>query len=289
MPNLQLPSPLKPFNVSEWERKGVEVWIKRDDLIHPDIPGNKWRKLKYHLRDFEQSGKKVMASFGGAFSNHLAALAAVCQYLGIPSVGFIRGELMENSPLYHTLKRFGMEVINLSRKDFLRRDEQAFQEEWEKNLGNSLYFVAQGGEGFLGVKGCCEIVEEIDIPFDYIICPCGTGTTLSGLAMMMNGSQKAIGISALKGPDLLTERISKYATSSAFELITGYHFGGFGKKTRELTDFITLIQEETGVHLDYVYTGKMMWAVNDLIVNRYFKSGDRIILLHTGGVVNAPV
>lgn len=289
IPNLNLPSPLIPFIVSEWEQRGVEVWIKRDDLIHPDIPGNKWRKLKHHLPDFLQSGKTVIASFGGAYSNHLAALAAVCHYLSIPSIGFIRGELTEQSPLYHTLKRFGMEVIHLSREDFLKRDDLAFQEAWEIKLGKSIYFVSSGGEGALGVKGCCEMVEEIDIPFDYIVCPCGTGTTLTGLAMMMRDVQKAIGISALKGPDLLTENISKYAPSSAFEVITGYHFGGFGKKTSELTDFIASIQEETGVLLDYVYTGKMVWAVNDLIMKGYFNKGDRIVLLHTGGVANASV
>lgn len=287
--DIQLPSPLMPFVIKEWERSRIEVWIKRDDRIHPDIPGNKWRKLKHHLPEFLQSGKAVMASFGGAYSNHLAALAAVCHRLMIPSIGFIRGELTEQSPLYHTMNRFGMKVVNLSREDFLKRDEQTFQKEWEEKLDKSIYFLASGGEGALGVKGCCEIVEEIDIPFDYIVCPCGTGTTLTGLAMMMRDVQKAIGISALKGPDLLSDHVSHHAPSSAFEVVTGYHFGGFGKKTVELMDFIGQIQNESGVLLDYVYTGKMMWAVNDLINKGFFKSGDRIILLHTGGVTNAPV
>jgi 1-aminocyclopropane-1-carboxylate deaminase len=289
LPELQLPSPLVHFPVKAWESAGVKVWMKRDDLIHPDIPGNKWRKLKYHLPDFFQSGKSVIASFGGAYSNHLAALAAVCHYLNIRSIGFIRGELTEQSPLYHTLQRFGMRVIHLSRGEFSRWEDPDFRVEWESKFNEPVYFIASGGEGDAGVSGCREIIQEIDMAFDYIVCPCGTGTTLAGIASMMKSNQKAIGISALKGQDLLTEKVSGYAPMSAFEVITGYHFGGFGKKTDQLTDFILQIQQETRILLDYVYTGKMIWAVNDLIINGYFKSGDKIILLHTGGVTNAAV
>lgn len=287
--SLLLPSPLQRLALPEWAFKQVNVYIKRDDLIHPDIPGNKWRKLKYHLEAFQQSGKKAILSFGGPYSNHLTATAAACYYLNIPSYGIIRGEMDENNPAIRTARKFNMQLMTVSRSDFNKREDAAFQQYLMTRLGIDAYVIASGGEGELGVKGCREILEEIDIPFDVIVTPCGTGTTLSGLASGLQIEQKAIGISALKGEDTLSSKIAQQAPHADVEIMTGYHFGGFGRTTQELLNFIRKAQKDTGIAFDYVYTGKALWALNDLILKGYFPPGTTIIFLHTGGIQNARV
>lgn len=288
-PELKIPSPLHRFHLDGWTRHGVQVWVKRDDLIHPEIPGNKWRKLKHHLETFRTSGLSSIASFGGPYSNHLSALAAACFYMGIPSVGLVRGEITDDTPLFKTAQRFGMRIITLSRKDFDKRDDPSFQQKLAETLGFQPFFIPSGGEGMEGVLGCREIVSEIDCSFDFIVCPCGTGTTLAGLAAEMKDGQCAIGISVLKGRDTLSDKVKAYASPGHFKIVEGYHFGGFGKRTEELLAFIRKVQSDTDVPLDHVYTGKMVWAVDDLIRKGWFPEGSRIILLHTGGVSNAPV
>lgn len=286
---LLLPSPLQTFALPDWECKHVNVFIKRDDFIHPDIPGNKWRKLKYHLQEYFQSGKKAILSFGGPYSNHLTATAAACHYLNIPSYGIVRGEIDANNPAMKSAMRFDMQLKAISRSDFNLREQTDFQQKLMFQLGIDAYVIASGGEGEMGVKGCKEIVEEFNIPFDYIVTPCGTGTTLSGLAVCLQKGQKAIGISALKGKDTLSSKVALHAHPTAFKVMTDYHFGGFGKTTTELLDFIRKAQKFTGIDFDYVYTGKALWALNDLILNNYFHPGTSIIFLHTGGVQNARV
>jgi 1-aminocyclopropane-1-carboxylate deaminase len=287
--SLLLPSPLLRLALPEWASRRVNVNIKRDDLIHPDIPGNKWRKLKYHLQAFQKSGKKSILSFGGPYSNHLTATAAACHYLNIPSYGIVRGEIDENNPAIRTARKFNMHLMAVSRSDFNQRESAEFQQHLMSRLGIDAYVIASGGEGEWGIKGCREIVEEINITFDYIITPCGTGTTLSGLATGLQKGQKAIGISALKGEDNLSSKVAIQAPLANVEIMTDYHFGGFGKTTHELLGFIRNAQKLTGMDFDYVYTGKTLWALNDLIFKGYFPPETTIIFLHTGGIQNARV
>jgi 1-aminocyclopropane-1-carboxylate deaminase/D-cysteine desulfhydrase-like pyridoxal-dependent ACC family enzyme len=291
---LQLPSPLQKIQNSFTEKHNVQLWIKRDDLIHPEIPGNKWRKLKYNLEEARKQNKNTILTFGGAYSNHITATAAAGKYLGFKTIGIIRGE--ENVPLNKSLQfasSCGMELIYLDREIYRKKnyDLQNFISDL-----NDVYILPEGGANELGMKGCSEIVNEIEIDFDFICCACGTGTTLAGIASSLKSHQKSLGIAVLKHENLETEihnqfniQHSKFSIQYSVFSIQHYPFNGYAKTTPELIQFIKDFYKENNILLDYVYTGKMMYGVYDLIEKKYFPENSKIIAIHTGGVTNANV
>ncbi len=268
----------------------VNLFIKRDDLIHPEIPGNKWRKLKYNIAQAQLENKTTLLTFGGAYSNHITATAAAGKNLGFKTIGIIRGE--EYQPLNKSLqfaKDCGMKLVYLDRENYKLKNSDALLTTQDSRLLSEAYIIPEGGANELAVKGCAEIVDEIDIDFDYICCACGTGTTIAGMATNLKPHQKAIGFAVLKHPNLVNEINERFLTHNSKLIIQNYPFGGYAKTTPELIQFIKDFYKEHQILLDYVYTGKLMYGIFDLISKNYFPENTTIIAVHTGGVTNANV
>jgi 1-aminocyclopropane-1-carboxylate deaminase len=262
----------------------IDVFIKREDTIHPYISGNKYRKLKYNVLEAQQLNHRTLLTFGGAFSNHITAVASVGQLFGFKTIGVIRGEeLIEisNSTLDFA-KTCGMQLHFISREAYQKKNDAGFLEALSQKFGN-FYMLPEGGTNTLAVKGCEEILTESDAQFDYICCAVGTGGTISGLINSSSPHQKVLGFPALKG-DFLREEISKFASKPHWELMTDYHFGGYAKISSELISFINRFKDDYLVPLDPVYTGKLMYGVFDLIYKGYFPKGSKVLVIHTGGL-----
>jgi 1-aminocyclopropane-1-carboxylate deaminase len=264
----------------------VTLSIKREDLLHPFVSGNKFRKLKYNIIEAQKNKSNPLITFGGAFSNHIAATAFASYEAGIASIGIIRGEELEHkiseNPTLQFAQKYGMKLVFVSRETYQNKTATAFTKALQEKYGDH-YLLPEGGTNALAVKGCQEILTKNDVIFDYICCAVGTGGTISGIINAALNHQKILGFPALKG-DFLKEYISRYAKSGNWDLITNYHFGGYGKVTPELIDFINTFYKQTKIPLDPIYTGKMVFGVMDLINNNYFPKDSKILLIHTGGL-----
>ena len=267
-------------------KSSVSLYIKREDLIHPIISGNKYRKLKYNIAFAETLNQDTLLTFGGAFSNHIAAVAEAGRVYGLKTIGVIRGEELHDkvldSPTLKFAQSCGMQFKFISREAFRLKSTQSFYEKIKKEFGD-FYLIPEGGTNDLAVKGCEEILTETDHNFNYICASVGTGGTLSGLINNSNTAQKVLGFSALKG-DFLKEDISKFAKQDNWQLMTAYHFGGYAKINAELVTFINSFKKQNNIALDPVYTGKMMFGIYDLIKRDYFEPNSEILVIHTGGL-----
>lgn len=269
---------------------GVRLLIAREDLNHPLVSGNKLRKLKYNLQEAKKAGHQKLLTLGGAYSNHIHATAAAAKMMDFEAVGVIRGE--EHLPLNPTLQfaqKSGMQLEYLDREMYRQRDQPEFLEMLQEKFGD-FYFIPEGGSNHLAVKGCQEIIGHIRSPFDYIITASGTGGTLAGLISGLSKNQKAIGVSVLKDGSFLYEAVDnllddfKSASGIDWEIATEYHFNGYAKYTDRLIRFINNFKAIHKVPLDPIYTGKMMYAVWEMIKNGKFERGSTIVALHTGGL-----
>ena len=268
------------------EEKGVTLYLKREDEIHPFVSGNKYRKLKYNLIEAENKGAKTLLTFGGAFSNHIAAVASAGNKFGFKTIGIIRGEELkdkvnDNATLSFA-KQCGMRFKFVSREAYREKTSEVFIHNLKAELGD-FYLIPEGGTNHLAIKGCEEILNKEDSGFDYICVSVGTGGTISGLINCLKPSQQVFGFPALKG-DFLQQDISKFVTHTNWELITNYHFGGYAKINTDLISFINEFKRTHGIPLDPIYTGKMMFGIFDLIDKGFFKKGSKILAIHTGGL-----
>ena len=260
--------------------------MKREDLIHPFVSGNKFRKLKYNLLQAKTENQSTLLTFGGAYSNHIAAVAYAGKENGFQTIGIIRGdELADKIASNPTLKfaqECGMQFEFVSREDYRLKTDAAFLAQLENKFG-SFYLIPEGGTNALAIKGCEEILTQEDGIFDYVACAIGTGGTISGIINSALPHQKILGFPALKG-DFLQDEIRNFVQNENWELITDYHFGGYGKVNTDLVDFINRFLEKTKITLDPVYTGKMVFGIVDLIEKNYFPENATILLIHTGGI-----
>tara|TARA_B110000902_G_scaffold171924_1_gene195692 strand:- start:1903 stop:2808 length:906 start_codon:yes stop_codon:yes gene_type:complete len=282
--NLPLIPALQELSDSLLLQKKIRVFILREDLIHPHISGNKWRKLYYNIQAAKRLAVKKIITFGGAYSNHIAATAAAGQEFGFKTLGFIRGE--EQLPLNSTLsyaKGCGMELRYLSRSDYRLKEKSEFLQSLLDNE-KDYYLIPEGGTNELAVKGCEEILINLSIDFDYVCCACGTGGTISGIINSLKSHQRAIGFPALKGAGFLKEDIGKYVCNSQWELNLDYHFGGYAKVKPELINFMNSFKTKHQIPLDPIYTGKMLFGLWNLIEKDYFRAGCTIVAVHTGGL-----
>ncbi len=263
----------------------IQLTIKREDLLHPHISGNKFRKLKYNVLQAKKEGKEALLTFGGAFSNHIAATAAAGKEYGFKTIGVIRGEELFDKIVDNPTLSFavvcGMELTFVSRETYSHKSEPDFIEGLKLQFGD-FYLVPEGGTNALAVKGCEEILTAEDEKFTHICCAVGTGGTISGLINSALPHHKILGFPALKAD--LSAEISKFAQHGNWELVTEYHFGGYAKVNEELITFINDFYVKTGIPLDPVYTGKMVFGVMDRINNNEFPAGANILLIHTGGL-----
>lgn len=280
-----LKSPLQRIITRQTEDSGIELFIKRDDLLHPGISGNKWRKLKYNLIELKASGKEGIVTLGGAFSNHLHAVAVAGKVFGISTIGIVRGE--KPAQLSKTLLaclESGMKLHFVSRGSY---KEKGGSEEVQALISKypSFLFIPEGGENEAAKKGCAEIINELDFTPDYVCVPCGTGTTLAGLVQSNQQKTKFLGFPVLKGAEnTIIENIETSSRVNVYQLISDYHFGGYAKHTTELLDFIRSFEKETGIILEQVYTGKMLFGIMDLISKGFFPKRSKIVTIHTGGL-----
>jgi 1-aminocyclopropane-1-carboxylate deaminase len=281
------PSPLQLINDPILSKFNVKLYIKRDDLIHSDITGNKWRKLKYNLVEARRQNFDTLLTFGGAYSNHIAATAVAGKTFGFKTIGLIRGQELKPTSnrtlLYATLN--GMDLIFLQRLDYGYKDR--LTREYKKDH----YVLPEGGTNELAIKGVVEMVDEIyaEMTPDYICCAVGTGGTLAGIVNGLRGNTKAMGVLVLKDDirDLITKAVTKLIPENTeFELIKNdYHFGNYGKTTPELIDFIKAFEKRNpDIQLEQVYTGKMMYGIYDMIQKGKFPENSTVVVVHTGGL-----
>lgn len=268
------------------KEKGIRLCLKREDTIHPFISGNKYRKLKYNLIEAKNQDKSTLLTFGGAFSNHIAATAFAGFEQGIPTIGVIRGEELtdkwQSNPTLKLAYEHGMQFHFVSRSEYRLKNEPSFLQNLKARHGD-FYLLPEGGTNTLAVKGCVEILTESDAQFDYICSAVGTGGTMAGLINASRAHQTVLGFPALKG-DFLTHEIQKYSHNGQWRLIMDYHFGGYAKLNAELVEFINLFKQKTGIPLDPIYTGKMLFGIFDLIKQDFFTPGTQILAIHTGGL-----
>ena len=280
------PSILTKIDDPLLDRYAIELWMKRDDLLHPIISGNKWRKLKYSLDHALSSGADMLISMGGSYSNHLHALAYAGKALGLKTTGFIRGEQPELlTPTLRDMQNWGMELKFVSRSDYrLLRQYQGCHD--LPGLKPRQFWLPEGGAQALALKGVAELVNEIDVEYDILCISCGTGATLAGIIDAAPEQVSVIGFAALKNAGFLQNDVESLLPRPCtnWQINHNYHFSGFAKTSAELLAFIADFEYKTGIPLEPVYTGKMIYALYDLIAKHTFKPGQRIIAVHTGGL-----
>jgi 1-aminocyclopropane-1-carboxylate deaminase len=266
--------------------KGISLFFKREDLIHPFVSGNKFRKLKYNLLQAKIENQSVLLTFGGAFSNHIAAVAFAGAAQGFKTIGIIRGEELKSkiaeNPTLQFAQDCGMQLEFVTREGYRQKNEVAFLENLKNKFGN-FYLIPEGGTNNLAIKGCEEILTIEDTNFDFICCAVGTGGTISGIINSSKQHQKVLGFPSLKG-DFLQNEIRIFAKNENWKIVSDYHFGGYGKVTSQLIDFINDFYTKTKIPLDPIYTSKMVFGVMDLIEKNYFPENSKILLIHTGGI-----
>lgn len=264
----------------------ISLFLKREDLLHPEISGNKFRKLKYNLLEAQSESFAGILTFGGAFSNHIAAVAFAGKKYGFDTIGVIRGEEVEGkiseNPTLLAAQQNGMKFVFVSRESFREKSNIEFINALKKAY-EGFYILPEGGTNALAIKGCEEILTHQDSGFTHICCAVGTGGTLSGLINKALPHQKVLGFPALKG-SFLSDDIRSFVKNTNWDLISEYHFGGYGKITEELIRFLNRFYYETEIPLDPIYTGKMMFGIYDLIEKGYFPEGSKILAIHTGGL-----
>lgn len=273
----------------------------RLDLIDPEISGNKWFKLKYNLEQARLQGINTILTFGGAFSNHIAATAATCKRFGLQSVGVIRGEESTNPTLIEA-KKNGMKLHFVSREQYTRKEEVDFQAQLQMRFGDCL-IIPEGGSNSEGMKGCMEILPP-NLDYDYIFCACGTGATYSGLFRAKASKSKLIGISVLKGENKMPQEVERllhsFGTGTAVKIygnevlqkeiiqedciLNSYAFKGYARYEAQLVDLKKEFESIYKIPLDYVYTNKLMFGVFDLVKQKKLPSGSKLLIIHSGGL-----
>jgi 1-aminocyclopropane-1-carboxylate deaminase len=264
----------------------IQLFIKREDTIHPTISGNKYRKLHYNLQEAKTQNKTTLLTFGGAFSNHIVAVSAAGLAYGFKTIGIIRGEELSDkinlNPSLQLAQQNGMQFQFVTREAYRNKEDLDFIQNLKDEFGD-FYLLPEGGTNDLAIKGCEEILSNQDTNFTHICCSVGTGGTIAGIINSAKENQTVIGFSSLKG-SFLKEDISNFAQNNNWILNADYHFGGYGKINDQLVRFINEFKAQHNIPLDPIYTGKMVFGVLDLIKNNYFPANSKILMIHTGGL-----
>lgn len=287
LPSQYIPS--TPLQHPLLDQLKVEMGVMRLDQVHPAVSGNKFFKLKYNLAEALKQNHKQVLTFGGAYSNHIYATAAAAKLEGLQSIGIIRGELLDSqNPTLRYAKEAGMILKSISRELYRNKINPEFLDQLRQELGE-FYLIPEGGTNALAIKGTSEILSSNQSDFSHLATPIGTGGTFAGLVNSLLPHQELLGISALKGEAIHEEmkqllHVHRIQSQGSVSLMTQYHHGGYAKWSSELIEFIHWFWESFGILLDPIYTGKMAFAVWDLLQKKYFKPGSRVLLIHTGGL-----
>jgi len=287
---LNLPSPVQQLSSRLLEEKQIKLFVKRDDLIHPHLSGNKWRKLKYNLLEARKKNKNTLLTFGGAYSNHIHATAAAGKLFGFNTIGIIRGELHE--PLNPTLsfaKEQGMHIEYMDRQTYRTKNNPELLNILKEKFGD-FYSIPEGGSNQLALPGVAEVIAELNgqlvTKYDYVCTACGSGGTLAGL-ISAAAQQKMLGFAVLKGADFLNEDVKNLLppeSNNNWQIMLDYHFGGYAKKSQELMLFCQEFEDVFEIPVEPIYTGKMFYGLCDLVKKDYFPKGSTIAAIHTGGL-----
>lgn len=273
---------------------GVQLKVLRLDSYYPEMSGNKLFKLKYNILHALEQGCQQIVSFGGAYSNHIHALAMAGKIFGIKTIGIIRGERTE--PLNSTLRdaeAAGMELHFVSREQYRLRHEPTYLQQIMQTYAPCI-LIPEGGSNNLGMKGCGEIIDHIHhhigFDYDYLALACGTGATMAGMLAVMPGGKRVVGFSVLKAADFLETEVSRFLEElevkpeCQWQIEQDYHCGGYARVNRELVDFVSDFQCRYDMALDHVYTGKCFLGLFDLIRGKTIPEGSKIVAIHTGGL-----
>ncbi|MEZ4720570.1 MAG: pyridoxal-phosphate dependent enzyme [Flavobacteriales bacterium] len=281
------------IHLPELESTGVSLFIKRDDLIDGQVSGNKLYKLRLNIEQAKREGKDTILTFGGAYSNHIAATAKYCKEQGLNSIGIIRGERAEKlNPTLRLAEQNGMQLEFINRSNYrLKSDPEHLRQ--VSSRFNEPYVIPEGGANLLGIEGSKDILNDNCAQYDFIVSAMGTGTTFAGLVRGAKPNQKVIGIPIHKHEELIRDIINVDPTfeeisNERFKVLGGYHFGGYAKWTNELLAFIRAFHRNTSIKLDPIYTGKAMFACIDLIKTGHFSKGSKMLFIHTGGLQAIP-
>lgn len=282
-------SPSAEVRDERFASRGVRLWVKRDDLIHPRLPGNKFRKLKYNLAGARAAGERTLLTFGGAYSNHLRATAAAGALFGFATIGVVRGDELASRPRNASLafaEAQGMRLVFVDRGTYRRRGEPAFIAELRAAYGDFL-LIPEGGSNAEAVRGCAELPAELDVPYDLVAVACGTGGTLAGIAAGLPEGRQALGFAVLKGDFLAGEvarlqRLAYGETRGDWRVETAYHCGGYARATPELRAFTADFEHRHGIALDEVYVGKMLFGLTAMVEAGEFRPGTGIVAVKTG-------
>lgn len=267
--------------ISSFYKRKIEVDVLRLDKISPIISGNKWFKLRYYLEEVVTQQKKGILTFGGAWSNHIVATAAACKESGLLSIGIIRGEEpKEKSSTLQQAQEFGMKLIYISRSDYQLKKIPETIDATEYSIVN------EGGYGILGAKGASTILDYCNKNYTHYCCAVGTGTMMAGIINRIQPDQNVVGISVMKNNLELETMIQELTRNNKenWQILHDYSFGGYAKHQRALLQFINEFYRQTSIPSDFVYTGKLFFAVNDLIEKNYFPPMSRLLLIHSGGL-----
>lgn len=282
--------PIEEIVAPYLKNSGVRLLVKREDLNHPHLAGNKWHKLKYNLVAARKDGFDTILTFGGAYSNHIYAVAAAGKLFDFKTIGIVRG--YERLPLNPTLSfasESGMKIHYVDRANYGKRNNKTFLNSL-KDKHEKTYIIPEGGTNKLGVKGAGDILLNVKENYDYVCCACGTGGTLAGLITALDGKTQVLGFAVLKGGNFLIEDVKNLVYESSgknynnWTINLDYHFGGYAKIDLELIQFIKKFKIINNIPLEPIYTGKLFYGTLELIRNGYFKRGTTILAIHTGGL-----
>ncbi|EKB10095.1 1-aminocyclopropane-1-carboxylate deaminase/D-cysteine desulfhydrase [Aeromonas veronii] len=281
-----LPSPLQRLHHPLLTSYGVELWCKRDDLIHPAISGNKWRKLKYHLRHAKEHGKRHLLSFGGAYSNHIHALAAAGCQSGLRTTGIIRGEYdaVSNSTL-RDARRWGMDLVFVDRQSYRRRQDPDWLAQFD---APDTLIVPEGGSSPLAIPGVAELVGEVPFSPDLWVLPCASGGTLAGLIAGKRDREQILAIAVLKGGGFIADEVCRLHPAAAnipgWRIALDHHNGGYAKFSPALWQWVQDFSATTDLPLEPIYSGKAMWGLFRELAAGRIAPGCKIVFIHTGGM-----
>lgn len=281
-------TPIQQVETNWTKKAGISLLIKRDDLIHPVISGNKWRKLKYQLAHLVNQKSRHVISFGGGYSNHLHALAFCCHHLNITCRCIIRGRYPTPTPMLNDIRNWNANIDYVTKDEYLKRHDESYLNALRERF-SGVVLIPEGGSNYFGMDGIKDLAEQIPHDVDVVVLPVGSGGTTAGLIRALPSHQSVLGVAVLKGEGYLEELVKQFLFKEQYSRLNWSinhhaHCGGYAKKNDELIKLCEEFEQDTHVPIEPVYTGKCVLGIKQLCERGYFQTGSRVLMVHTGGL-----